>query len=114
MKNTNKRVPAIVKLFDPKMIFHDLVILTGAIPVLLDLRVRRIYAAGKKPKGIFRGKYIISSNHMSLVDPVILSAVFWKRRVGFLATSDFFQNWFWNITFSGFGCISVEKMNPSL
>lgn len=114
MNNKKKKIPFFLRLFDPKMFFYDFVKFTGALPVLADLRVKKIYAAGKKPKGIFRGKYIISSNHMSYSDPIILSDVFWQRRVGFVATNEFFRNPFWDKFFRGVGCIPVDKKNPSL
>ena len=62
------------KLFDYKMWFYDFVKFTGALPVIVDLRVKKIYLAKNKKK-ILRGKYIISSNHMSYSDPIIVSNV---------------------------------------
>ena len=114
MNNMKKKIPLIVKLFDPKMWLYDLVKWTGCPAVLADLRVKKIFACGKKPKGFYRGNYIISSNHMSYADPIILSNVFWERRVGFIATSEFFKNKFWGKFFRSVGCIPVDKSNPSL
>ena len=111
---SKKKTPRFLRVFDPKMWLYDFIKYTGALPVLLDLRVKKICAQGKKPKGFFRGKYIISSNHMSYIDPIILNAVFWMRRVGFIATSDFFVHPFWNWFFRGAGCIPIDKSNPSL
>ena len=61
-----KKVPWIVRLFDPRMWFYDFVKWTGALIVSLDLRVKRIYAGDRK-KSSFRGRYIVSSNHMSYI-----------------------------------------------
>lgn len=102
----------LAKLFDPKKWFYDFVKFTGSIPVIIDLRMKRMYI--KKERGILKGKYIISSNHMSYSDPVIISAAFWERRVGFVATSELFESKFWSVFFKGVGCIPINKTNPSL
>lgn len=102
----------IKQIFDPKMIFYDFVKFTLALPVVIDLRIKKIFAGQKKH--IFRGRYILSSNHISYEDPVILSATFWKRRVGFVATSDLFSKKIWNWFFRNVGCIPIDKENPSL
>lgn len=108
-----KKVPWIVRLFDPRMWLYDFVKWTGALIVSIDLRVKRIFAAGRK-KTSLRGRYIVSSNHMSYIDPIILSAAFWNRRLGFIATNELFKTKIWNAFFRGVGCIPIDKRNPSL
>ena len=110
----NKKRPLFFRIFDLKMWLYDFVKFTGALPVLADLRVKKIYAQGKKPKKAFKGRFIISSNHMSYIDPIILSAVIWMRRVGFIATSEFFTHPFWRWFFTHVGCIPIDKNNPSM
>ena len=100
------------KLFDPKKWFYDFVKFTGSLPVLIDLRMKRIFL--NKKRETLKGKYIISSNHMSYSDPVIISAAFWERRVGFVATSELFTIKFWSAFFKAVGCIPIDKTNPSL
>lgn len=108
-----KKYNKFVKTFDPKMWFHDFVKFTGGLPVLIDLRLKRIYL-NKKQKGLFKGKYIISSNHASFIDPIIIMNAFWTRRVCFVATKSFFEKKLWNLVFRGFGCIEIDKNNPTL
>ena len=107
-----KKVPWIVKTFDYKMWFHDFVKITGALLVLLDLRMKRVYI--NKTKRFFSGRYIVASNHVSFEDPVILLNAFWKRRLGFIATIDLFKNKFSSLLFTGFGCIPINKQKVSL
>ena len=113
MKKKNKKYNKFVQIFDPKMWFHDFVKLTGMLPVLIDLRLKRIYL-NKKPKGLFKGKYLISANHASFVDPIIIMNTFWSRRVCFVATKQFFIKKFWKVVFRGFGCIEIDKEAPTL
>ena len=101
------------RLFDHKMWFYDFVKFTGCLPVIVDLRIKKIIFA-KNKKRLLSGKYIISSNHMSYSDPIIVSNAFWTRRVGFVATQELFQKKIWDIAFRGFGCIPVDKDNPTL
>lgn len=101
-------------LFDHKMWFYDFVKWTGALPVVLSLRVRRIYLSGKKPKKLFLGKYIVASNHVSYVDPVILSNVFATRRVSFVAAKELFSSKLKNWFFNAIGCIKVDRENVSV
>lgn len=107
-----KKINKFVKTFDPKMWFHDFVKVTGAIPAIIYLRLKRIFTGNKK--GLFRGSYIISSNHGTFIDPIIIMNAFWVRRVCFVATQDFFEKKFLNLLFRGFGCIPVDKNNPTL
>lgn len=113
MKKKNKKYNKFVQIFDPKMWFHDFVKFTGMLPVLIDLRLKRIYL-DKKPKGLFKGKYLISANHASFIDPIIIMNTFWSRRVCFVATKQFFIKKFWKIVFRGFGCIEIDKEAPTL
>lgn len=107
-----KKRSLLAKIFDFKMWFHDFVKLTGGLPVLLFFRVKKIYM--NKTKGLYRGNYIISSNHISYADPTIISTAFWMRRVGFLATKNIFENKILNFMFTRYGCVPVDKENPSV
>lgn len=113
MKKKTKKVSKFVQIFDPKMWFHDFVKFTGFLPVLIDLRLRRVYL-NEKLKGLFKGKYLISANHASFIDPIIIMNVFWTRRVCFVATKQFFVKKFWKVVFKGFGCIEIDKDAPTL
>ena len=109
----DKKYNKFVQTFDPKMWFHDFVKFTGGLPVLIDLRIKKIFL-NNKTKGFYKGKYIISANHASFIDPIIIMNAFWMRRVCFVATQDFFEKKFWSLVFRGFGCIAINKNNPTL
>lgn len=102
------------KLFSFKCFLYDFVKLTGILPVLLDLRLKRIFIEGKKPKGFMRGKYIIASNHVSFDDPVIITNAFAFRRVNFVANKLLLGLKFWGKFFKGIGCIEVDKDSASI
>lgn len=107
-----KKRSTLAKIFDYKMILHDFIKLTGALPVLIDLRVKRIFV--NKTKGLLSGKYIISANHISYEDPVIICAAFVRRRVGFLATHDLFKKKLLSFFLKHYGVIPINKNNPSM
>jgi len=102
------------EIFDYKMFVFDILKLLGALPPLIDLRCKKIYINGEKTKDFFAGKYLISSNHTSYCDPVIISCAFWMRRVGFVATKELFATPFLDKLFHAFGCIPIDKENPSM
>lgn len=108
----SKKRSLLAKIFDFKMWLHDFIKITGCLPVFIDLRVKKLYI--KKEKKMFRGNYIISANHISYEDPVIICASFWMRRVGFLATSELFESKLTNFLFTRFGCVPINKNNPGL
>ena len=90
---------------------YDFVKITGAVPALIWTRPKRIYF-GKKDS--LKGGYMISANHCSFFDPIIVHSVFWKRRIYSLATKDLYSSklntWFFN----HMHCIQVDKENFSL
>lgn len=101
-------------LIDFKAFLFDFVKFTGAIVALIDLRPKVRYLNGKKPKGIYRGRYLAISNHVSFRDAVTLLVVFWRRRVRLLCTQELIDVKFWGPFFRGVGCIPIEKENPSM
>lgn len=110
-----KKIPKIVQIFDPKMFLYDFLKWTGGIAAILDLRLKTIFVTKRKPKNLFKGKYLISSNHISFEDPVIISVAYWMRRVGFVATSELFNTKPKNFFFRKVvGCIEVDKKNVSM
>lgn len=105
-------------VFDKNLWLYDLIKWTGWLPVVFDLRMKRIYVKNGKiirhPKGFSRGKFIIIANHKSYRDPVIIMNAFFERRVTFVATKELFENRFWNFSFKHFGCVEIDKNNISL
>ncbi len=114
MANKDDRLPLIKRIFDPQMWLHDFVRITGCIPVFIDLRLKKIYE-NKKAKGYYSGKYVIVSNHSSFEDPVILHAVFWMRRVGYLVTEYLIKGKgkLFEYFFTKCSCMPIEKDNIS-
>ena len=115
MKNKKKKKPMMnlfCRIFDPRMWFFDFVKWTGALPLLLVLRTKVIYLHGKKPKGLYRGKILVASNHISFLDPIIVGTVVKFRRIGFVTTKELIDKrpWF----FKAIGCIEVDKDNPTV
>ncbi len=93
--------------------FYDLVKVTSAIPGLIWLRPKVYGINGKKPKKI-KGGVLISANHMSFEDPIILLCVFWYRHLASLATKDLYKNKMLHFMFNCMHCIQVDKQNFSM
>jgi len=112
-KKKNKKLPMLFRIFDPKEILYDFIKWTGGWPFLFFYRVKRLYYKTEK-KGLFKGSYIISANHISLTDIFRIGTIFWFRRVGYVAMEELFntklRNWF----FRAGGCIPVNRENVSL
>lgn len=104
LKNNNK-VPSTYFLY-------DFVKITGAIPTFFWNRLKVVYAGeGKKPK--FKGT-LVTANHNSIADPVILLLTFWKRRLHCLATSYLYRTKISRFFFNHLHCIEVNKANFSM
>lgn len=85
--------------------------ITGAIPTLLALRPKVIYKT-KKPNT--RGGLLISVNHVGMIDPIIVLAIFKWRNPHFLATDNLYRN---KISATFFGllyCIKTNRDNFSI
>lgn len=90
---------------------YDFVKITGAIPTLIWFRLK-VYHFGEKQK--LKGGFLISANHVSFLDPLIIYNCFWKRRVHALATTDLYKGGFSTFFFSHMNCIPVDKNNFSI
>ena len=90
--------------------WYDFVKITGLIPGLIWIRPKVIYTGGKCP----RGGVLISSNHPTFLDPIILLASIRNRRLHSLATTDLFSNKLKTFMFSRMHCIPVDKNNFSM
>lgn len=108
-----KELPLIAKIFDPKMFVYDFIKWTGAWLPFITVRHKTIFVTKEKRK-VFKGKYLISANHSSFSDPVIISTVFWRRRICFVATSELFNTKAKNRFFKAIRCIEVDKQNVSM
>lgn len=108
------KAPLFTRLFDPRMWLYDLFKITGSWPMLLDLRVKRIFVNPATKRGRLRGKYLVASNHVSYIDPVILFCAFFWRRVSFVAVDELFNHKFLGFVLKSVGCIPISKENVSL
>ena len=89
---------------------YDFVKITGALPILAYLRTKVICVGDTKPSKL-KGGMMISSNHISFADPMILLTVFWNRRLYSLATQDLFSTKLKRFFFTRMHCIEVNKEN---
>lgn len=90
---------------------YDFVKITGAIPIMLWLRPRIYRPYGTKTP---RGGVMVSANHRSLLDPVIIHTAFPSRRLHSLATKDLFNTPLKSKFFNQMHCIMVDKENFTL
>ncbi len=87
---------------------------TGAIPMLLFLR-HKVYKFGDKPLPMKkRGNAVLTANHNSFFDPVIVSVVFGRRNLYYLATKDLYNTKLKRFFFERIHCIEVDKQNFSM
>ena len=90
--------------------WYDFVKVTGFLPTLLWIRPKVIRRSGKCP----RGGVLISSNHPTFLDPIILLASIRERRLHSMATTDLFSSRFKAFMFTRMHCIPVDKNNFSM
>ena len=90
---------------------YHFVIITGAIPILIWLRPKKIWA-GKKTS--FKGGFVASANHCAFTDPIFAQCIFWRRTVYFLATETLFDTKLKDFFFKRIHCIKVDKANFSV
>ena len=111
MKKTNEKTAGTPQSKRPVGNFwYDFVKITGLIPGLLWIRPKVIRTGGKCP----RGGVLISSNHPTFLDPIILLASIRERRLHSLATTDLFSNKLKTFMFTQMHCIPVDKNNFSM
>ena len=89
---------------------YDFVKVTGMPSAFIMFRPKVIHISDKAREHI-KGGVLIASNHIRLVDPILIHFAFWYRRLNFLATKDLFKTklkqWFFEIVH----CIVVDKKN---
>jgi 1-acyl-sn-glycerol-3-phosphate acyltransferase len=96
------------------MFFFDFVKWTGAIFVIIYMRLKKLYV-NKKSLKVLKGKpYIVVCNHHTWLDPFILLCAFNLRRLRFVATEEILHKKIWGKMFQAFGCIEVDKKNVSI
>lgn len=109
-----KKISKFNKIFDYRYFPYDFVKVTGALPAIIYLRLKKHYLNGKKQKGLFKGPAIIVSNHATYIDPIIVMVATWNRRTSFVATEDLFGTKIRSFFFSAIRCIKINKQNVSM
>ena len=87
---------------------YDFVKVTGILPTLLWIRPRVYYPHGNR---LPKGGVLLSSNHRSFLDPIILLAALPSRRLHSLCTKDLYKNAFMKAFLPRMHCILVDKDN---
>ncbi len=78
--------------------------------VLLHIFYRfRIYGQTELPEG----RLILCSNHINLMDPIVLAAIF-KRRVNYMAKKELFENRFLAWLLPRVGAFPVDRKNNDM
>ena len=90
---------------------YDFVRITGALPMLLWLRPKIYRPYGRVS---LKGGVMLSANHRSLLDPVIVHTAFPSARMNCLATKDLFNTKTKKVFFNLMNCICVDKENFTL
>jgi len=108
VKNSIDKLEA--KLSDFNFLY-DFVKITGALPTLIALRPKRLFPYGKD---IPKGGVLISANHKSFLDPIIIHCAVMNRRLNCLATKDLYRKRIWQLFFPAMHCIQVDKENFSM
>lgn len=109
-----KKINIFNKIFDYRYFPYDFVKVTGALPAIIYLRLKKHYLNGKKQKGLFKGPAIIVCNHATYIDPIIVMVATWNRRTSFVATEDLFGTKIRSFFFSAIRCIKINKQNVSM
>jgi len=109
MKETKKKKS---RLFSFRYLMHDIIRITASIG-LIWYRPKHLYL-DKKYKKIRKGA-IVSSNHISLEDPIRLMMGIWYRRLHMVAMDELFGTGFRRHMFkTWFQCIPISRENFSM
>lgn len=90
---------------------YDFVKITG-LPAAALITRPRVIRVGRLP--LPKGGYMLSANHCSFWDPIVILIAFWKRRVYSLVTKDLYKNRLMTFLLDHIHCIQVDKDNFSI
>lgn len=99
-------------IFSLRYLLYDFVKWTGALTALPFIRPKR-YFIDKEAYKKLRGGFIISANHRSYLDPIIVHCAFPLRRIYTVAMERMFETPFKNWFFRRLNCIKVDRRNVS-
>ena len=89
--NNTKQAPTPVEKepYVKSNLFYDFIKITGFVPTMIFMRPKVICADGVNPLKV-KGGALISCNHLSYLDPIIVHTVFWNRRISSISTKEVF------------------------
>lgn len=90
---------------------YDFVKITGAPPMFIYMRPK-ILKTNKKQT--YKGGFMVSANHFSFLDPILVHFALCKRRLYSLATKDIYDTKLKQFFFKQMHCIQVDKENFSI
>ena len=90
---------------------YDFVKITG-LPAAYLITRPRVIRVGEQP--LPKGGYMLSANHCSFWDPIVILIAFWRRRVYSLITKDLYKNRLMTFMLDHIHCIQVDKDNFSI
>lgn len=93
--------------------FYEFAKWTGALPMLLYVRPNIKFLDKKAYKNL-KGGFLISSNHRSLMDPIILCCAFPWKRLFFIAQEQLYDKPMKAWLFSQCNCIKVDRHNVNM
>ncbi len=94
-----------------RFFLYDFIKITGFLPALIWLRPKISYPFGRPS---LRGGLLLSCNHSTWIDPIIIQLAAPFRRLNSLATKDLFNGEKLTAFFNLMQCIIVDKDNFSL
>ncbi len=94
-------------------LLYDFIKYTGVLPATLIMRPK-VYHVGDKKSHNIKGGVIISVNHTTFTDVILMLCVFFRRRLYSLATKDLLNTHIKKLFFSKMHCIEVDKDNFSM
>lgn len=110
---SSKKKSKLDRIFSFRYLLYDLIKFTGAPSALLFFRPARKFIDKKAYKDL-HGGYILSANHLSYFDPIIVHVSFPHRRIFSVASEHLFaterSSWF----FRHINCIKVDRTNVSV
>ena len=92
--------------------YSEMIKLFGGFGLFLYLRPKVVRISERVPKSI-KGGVLIAANHTSMLDPLILFLVFWRRRLYFPATEELFKKPINRFFFKNMNCIRIERNSPN-
>ena len=92
---------------------YDFVKATAALPGLLWMRPKILYAS-EAAREKLRGGVLLISNHAGFLDPVCLMIAIWYRRHHFVCLKEFYKGRVSRWLFTQFHCIPIDRENFSM